>query len=74
MLNEYDVQHFFSLPINATDGIANNPDDYVTVFYESENSVTFNLVYAVWCKCVRRIDDETIYNALEKLFGRSDES
>lgn len=67
MLNEYGIMHFFSLPIDSTDGIANNDEDFLTVFYSSEDRLAFNLVYALWCKTVRNIEDELLYSALTKL-------
>lgn len=67
MLSEYGVTHFFSLPIDSTDGIANNDEDYLTVFYDSKDSLSFNLAYALWCKTIRNVDDEMIYESLTKI-------
>lgn len=67
MLSEYGVTHFFSYPIDSTDGIANNPEDYLTIFYDGKDSLTFNLVYALWCKTTRQVEDEVLYKALRKM-------
>lgn len=67
MLTEYGVQHFFTLPIDATDGIANNDDDYLNVFYDSKDKMTFNLVYMLWVKTVRNATDEMIETAMKKI-------
>ena len=67
MLTQYGVQHFFSLPIDSTDGIANNDEDCLNIFYASEDSMTFNLVYMLWVKTTRHCTDEMIVNAMRKL-------
>lgn len=67
MLTEYGVQHFFTLPIDATDGIANNDDDYLNVFYDSKDEMTFNLVYMLWVKTIRNATDEMIETAMKKI-------
>lgn len=71
MLNEYGITHFFTLPINSTDGIANNDEDYLNVFYDSKDSLSFNLVYALWCKVTKRVEDELIYKALEMMIAKN---
>lgn len=67
MLTEYGVQHFFTLPIDSTDGIANNDDDYLNVFYDSKDEMTFDLVYMLWMKSVRNASDEMIKKAMSKI-------
>lgn len=67
MLSEYGVTHFFSYPIDSTDGIANNAEDYLAIFYDKKDNLTFNLVYALWCKTTRQVEDEILCKALRKM-------
>ena len=52
MLNEANVQHFFSLPVESKNGLVND-EDYASVWYDSSDSMTFNHVFSLWCKVVR---------------------
>lgn len=70
MLNEYGVTHFFTLPIDSTDGVANDAEDLLNVFYDSKDDLLFNLVYALWCKAIRRVKDEKLYKALSRIAKR----
>lgn len=67
MLTEYEVKHFFSLPIESKDGIAVNQDCILSIAYDSKDNVKFNLVYALWCKVYRKISDTRIINGLKRL-------
>lgn len=70
MLTEYGVEHFFTLPIDSTDGIANDDSHVLTVFYDkSKDEMTFDLVYALWSKVVRHADDDKLRAALAKRLG-----
>lgn len=71
MLTQNGVEHFFTLPVEATDGIATNPDDYVTVFYTEAKRMTFNLVYMTWAKVVRNVSDEDILKGMAKMVERA---
>ena len=66
MLTANGIQHFFTLPIDATDGIANNDDDCLNLFYDSKDETVFFLTYALWTKMYRGTDDKTIKKAMQK--------
>lgn len=70
MLNEYGVTHFFSYPIDSTNGIANNQEDFLSVAYDSKDRMTFDLVYMLWSKTVRNIEDDKLYKAMKKISTR----
>lgn len=67
MLNEHGVSHFFTLPIDSTDGIANNDNDCLNLFYDSKDKLTFDLIYALWLKSIRKVNDEKIYEGLSRM-------
>lgn len=69
MLTENGIQHFFTLPIDATDGIANNDEDCLNVFYDSKDEMAFFLTYALWIKTYRGADDEMIKKAMQKIIA-----
>lgn len=71
MLNEYGVKHFFTLPIDSTDGIANNADDYLNLFYDGKDETTFTLVYILWCKTTRNFDDTLMNKAFSQIAKRA---
>ena len=66
MLNEYNVKHFFSLPLESTDGIADDPTCFLSISYNSEDDLTFKLVYMLWAKTVRGISEDRIWSAMYK--------
>ena len=67
MLTEYGVQHFFSQPISSTDGIADNDEDCLNVFYDSKDGIAFALVYMLWCKAIRKATDEMVKKAMKNV-------
>lgn len=68
MLTAYGVQHFFTLPLNSTDGIANDDRDVMNVLYDGDNDrMTFNLVYMLWAKTVRNISDDRLIRAMSRI-------
>lgn len=71
MLNGYNITHFFTTPIDSTNGIANNDEDYLNLFYDEEDEMTVDLVYALWCKTIRHIEDKLICNALSEMAKRA---
>lgn len=66
MLTEYNVEHFFTYPMDATDGIANNDEDVCEIVYESKNSGTVFLVIALWHKTYHGLTDEKLAEAMVK--------
>ena len=67
MLKAQNVQHFFSLPVESTDGIADNGDHILSLHYDSRDDMIINLIYILWCKAVRNADDEKIMEAMKKI-------
>ena len=58
MLNDNQVPHYFSLPHDPKD------DEALDINYAVEDEMKFFLVYALWLKTVRKIDDESIKRAM----------
>ena len=64
MLNQYNVQHFFSEPMNENED--DEIDNVLAIFYEDKDRQTFYLVYMLWCKTVRNIEEQKIWKAMKK--------
>ena len=70
MLTEYGVQHFFTLP-SEQDEEGFVKDGYVLdLFYDSDDYMTFTLVYALWLKTIRKVEDEMIWNGFKKIVNK----
>lgn len=64
MLTDNGIQHFFALPTNEMI----DADETVSLIctYDSDDDMAFFLTYALWCKTVRKCDDELINKAMMK--------
>lgn len=71
MLNDYEVKHFFTLP-DGKDGIAFDDSHVANVYFEESDRMTFSLVYMLWFKTVRHVEDVKIANAMKKVSARFD--
>ena len=65
MLNDHGIGHFFSLPEAQEDGFAAD-DEVLNLYYEEKQKLELTLVYALWLKEVRQLDDKKIWCALKK--------
>ena len=70
MLNQFGVVHFFSYPIESENGIAIHDDHFLSLAYDSKDELTVTLVYALWMKTVRGIEEERIIKGLTKFCER----
>lgn len=68
MLKEYGVEHCFSLTdADEIKQINDSGREYcVSILYELEKEVTFELVYMLWSKVYRGASDEMIKKAWRK--------
>lgn len=64
MLTENGIKHYFSLPHEAS--IDKDETISLECGYDSDDSTTFFLIYALWCKTVRKAPDEMIKKAMLK--------
>lgn len=70
MLTEYGVPHCFTLPIESTDGYADNAEDILSLGYEEKDYLTFSLVYLLWAKEIRGVPEEKIWTVMHKISGK----
>lgn len=64
MLNDNGIRHSFALPTNEI--IDRDETISLLCLYDSDDDMTFFLTYALWCKTVRKCDDEKIKKAMLK--------
>lgn len=67
MLNEYGITHFFTLPIDSTDGIANNDEDCLNLWYDKKDELKVELIYALWGITTRHTEEWRIRKALARI-------
>lgn len=69
MLTEYGVEHAFCLASKEeVDSINSTDSEYcVSVIYDKEDEMTFNLVYALWFRVYRKASTEKIRKALSRI-------
>lgn len=72
MLTQYNIQHFFSLPISNLDGTAAD-DEVVSISYESKDEVTVELIICLWSRIHRNYEQEMIYKAFSKKIKKLEE-
>ncbi|MBR5286211.1 MAG: hypothetical protein IKU30_04870 [Clostridia bacterium] len=70
MLNAHKINHFFSIPMGDENGIAIDQNDAAILYYEEENEMTVDLIYALWAKTCRGADDKKIAKCLERIADR----
>ena len=68
LLNGYGVEHSFSLPCDAD--FRKHPTAKAVLYYKDKDDMLFNLIYALYCKVHRSLDDKTISEALAKIADR----
>lgn len=65
MLNTHNIPHAFIIPTNAD--IDANPEATLALCYESNLHMEVSLIYALFCKLYRGLENEKIANALLKV-------
>lgn len=68
MLNAHNIPHAFVLPL--AEEIERNPEYTMCLMYETENSMEVSLIYALFCKLYRGLENENIATALSKIANR----
>ena len=67
LLNGCGVDHSFALPCDAD--LRRYPAAKAVLFYKNRDKMLFNLIYALYCKVHRGVDDKALSEVLEKIAG-----
>ena len=68
MLNAHNIPHSFTLPHNAT--IEEHPTVAVILCYCEENDLEVSLIYALFCKLYRGVENERVAKSVVKVGSR----
>jgi len=65
MLTAYGIKHSFILPFLSV--LEETPNAAAVLCYEGKDSMTVSLIYALFCKVHREVDDERLTECLVKI-------